>query len=330
MIREEDNVFTTDEIDLIRITALKSGFTDVKFISAFDPDVLWQKKYREYIKKGYHASMKYLENIQPKFSIKKIYESVKTIAVFSLPYIYEDFSEDDRGQQSPELNSKSKYSVARYAYGRDYHLVVKEKLECINAFAQRPGRIVCDTTPFPERYYGALSEIGFIGKNAMLIQPESGSYFFLAFILFDSALPTSLQKTQLSCEYEAKINSYCGICEKCIKACPGGALDGSGFLNSQRCYSFWSIENKLDVIGHKFRKMNSVFGCDICQDVCPYNAKPKTSSDPAFKISDTSRKIMKGDFENLSLKDTSYERTGISGLNRNMAYLTTESQRKRE
>jgi epoxyqueuosine reductase len=327
----EKQTFTQNDLDLIRQKALELGFSDARFICANDPDEAWQKKYREYLKKGFHASMKYLENISSKFSIKKIYQPVQTIAVFSLPYLYRD-------TETPldEQNQKSKYTVSRYALGRDYHLVAKEKLDVINSlFGAGQGRVVCDTTPMPERYFAARAGSGFIGKNSMLIDSQTGSYFFLAFILFEKFLPESEIKTSKNSSviltengaydfvynFKANIDKFCGSCDRCVKACPGGALDGSGFLNSQKCYSFWSIENKLDMIQADFKKMTSVFGCDICQDVCPYNAQPLTTGLADFKASEISRNIMQGNFENLSLKGTAYERTGVGGLKRNMDFI---------
>ncbi|MDH4261732.1 MAG: DUF1730 domain-containing protein [Spirochaetia bacterium] len=323
----EENTFTQQDIHQIRQQALELGFSNVKFISAVDPDKSWQNKYREYLKKGFHAGMKYLENVQSRFSVKKIYQPVQTIAVFSLPYLYNN-------KKSNEPVETRKYNVAKYALGRDYHLVVREKLEIINSISGiKAGRIVCDTTPLPERYYGALSGLGFIGKNAMLIDPRLGSYFFLAFILFEQSLSTlyvnkwtdlpEIKKEGIY-DYQTNIDKFCGSCEKCVKACPGGALDGSGYLNSQRCYSYWSIENRLEIIQADFKKMTSVFGCDICQDVCPYNVKPLTTNADDFKVSEISLNVMNADFENLSLKETAYERTGIKGLKRNLQFIAKE------
>lgn len=311
----------------IRQRALELGFSDVRFIPAFDPDEIWQQKYREYVKKGYHASMKYLENLAPRFSVKKLYQKAETIAVFSLPYIFNEHPEISGSQ-------KSKYTVAKYALGKDYHAVIREKLDSI-LLEFGPGRIICDTTPLPERYFAAHSGMGFIGKNAMLIHPEKGSYFFLAFILLDRSLPPdfnqseqtpSFSETAKPYDFQENLSRFCGSCDKCVKACPGGALDGSGLLNSRRCYSFWSIENKLDIIQAQFRKMESVFGCDICQDVCPYNAKPVTTQDSSFEISDASQNIMEGNLEDLSLKGTPYERTGLKGLRRNIEYITSQNR----
>ncbi|MDH4199683.1 MAG: hypothetical protein OEV66_04805 [Spirochaetia bacterium] len=316
-----ENIFTENELGCIRQKALELGFMDVKFQAAVNPDIIWQKKYREYIKKGGHASMKYLENIAPKFSLKKIYKPAQTLTVFSLPYIF------DAAKENQEIHSEfqgawgKKYTAAKYCAGRDYHLVAKEKLEKIVSLPGiGAGRIVCDTTPLPERYYAALAGMGFIGKNAMLIHPENGSYFFLAFILFERSLPDE-ERNKGAYNFEKQMSLFCGACDKCVKACPGGALDGQGGLNAQRCYSFWSIENKLDIIQAKFKKLNSIFGCDICQDVCPYNAKPVTTSLPDFKVSDLTKNILDGNIENQSLKGSCYERTGLKGLKRNLKYL---------
>ena len=215
--------------------------------------------------------------------------------------------------------------------------MVREKLEIVNAFAgEYRGRIVCDTTPLAERYYAANSGSGFIGKNAMLIHPLHGSYFFLAFILFEKKLPDlnvypDLKKSDYiftaegKYDFAANLEKFCASCDKCTKACPGDAIR-NGLINSQRCYSYWSIENKLGFIQAKFKDINSVFGCDICQDVCPYNARSFSAKLPDFKISEVSRKIIDGNLENLNLKGTSYERTGITGLRRNLNFINTAKE----
>jgi|GEM_PF-1795957 len=338
-------VFSPAELEGIRDEALRQGFAEVRFIPAADPVEAWQGRYRQYLKRGYHAAMKYLENVTSKFSPRKIYEPVQTIAVFTLPYLHAETAAQNDGFEKTDspvsfegFEEKPRYTMARYAQGRDYHRVVREKLETVNSLSNVQGRIVCDTTPLPERYYAALSGHGFIGKNSMLIDPAGGSYFFLAFVLFDRSLPEGwpapgerpasgeasssgiLFKDGVY-DLEGNIEKFCGSCDRCLKACPGGALDGSGYLNSQRCYSFWSIENRLDHIGAKFRKMTSIFGCDICQEVCPYNAHPVTTTLDDFKVSEISREIMRGNLQAGSLEGAAFQRTGATGLKRNRDFI---------
>jgi epoxyqueuosine reductase len=328
MTKETDlKIFLTSELEDIRKKSKESGFLDVQFLPAVDPDDSFQNEYKKYLARDFHGEMKYLENLEVKFHIHSIYEKAQTIAVFSLPYLDKDFKQE---------TLKHPYLVSAYAAGEDYHGVVKEKL---HAIIQDHGqsRIVCDTTPLPERYYGYLGGLGFSGKNSMLIHPLYGSYFFLAIVLFEKKLPdiSNIMETHTAINrrsVEKNMLNYCKDCNKCIVACPGGALDGSGYLDSRKCYSYWSIENRSAQINHKFKKISFIFGCDICQTVCPYNTQSVFTNLPEFKITETAKKIMNGDLNNFKksdLKGTSFYRSGLEGLERNINYVKDKNNQVR-
>lgn len=316
--KTEDGYFTKEEIAAIKQKALSQGFFNVSFIELREPSEGFQEFYRLYLGKKFQASMKYLENTQAKFSAQKIFMGAKSLAVFSLSYFHRHYP------FSGPAAKKSRYSIARFAAGADYHVTINQLLKDI-VHEYGPGRLVCDSTPFPERYYARQAQAGFIGKNSMLIDPDHGSYFFLAFALFKKRLPEDPGLKDYGPGISQDIQKYCGNCERCVKACPGGALDGSGQLDSRRCYSYWSIENKTTEIGHRFKKMNSIFGCDICQEVCPYNDVEKLPEGKTG-ILPVSEKIANGQLQNSDLKDTSFERAGIAGLERNLAFLKSQGQ----
>lgn len=254
-------------------------------------------------------------NIRTRFHGRRIFKSVKSLIVLTAPY----FSESN----NRFMQVKGRNKIARYAHGRDYHRVLKNKCNQIIRDSGLTGRPIVDSTPFPERYYANLAGVGELGRNGLLINREHGSYLFLAFILatdhFDSY--DLLNKK----DYEAQLIDICGSCDRCVKACPTNALNGDGTLKLSQCLSTITIEepagNTTSLASEK--KHRWVFGCDICQQVCPYNRESKETVIDDFNISEAAKVVMQSvsglDGSRLDLAGTPLKRAGIEKLNENLA-----------
>ena len=221
---------------------------------------------REFIEKKRHGSMAYLENYQKRIRPEELLLGAKSVIVIGVNYY----------RETPPV-PRAHGQVARYAYGRDYHKVLKKLLKQLAAFIQKnaqdfalpaPNFHLCvDSSPLLERHYAVKAGLGFIGKNTMLITPEFGSFVLLGEMI-----------TDLELEYDQPVTGTCGTCTRCIDACPTRAIVQPRELDARKCISYLTIENK-GPIPKKFHKAigNWIFGCDICQEVCPYNktfAKP--------------------------------------------------------
>ena len=217
--------------------------------------------------------------------------------------------------------------ISKYAYGIDYHYVVREKLKELLSVLQNKigdigGRVFVDSAPVLEKAWAAKSGLGWIGKNSNLITKKSGSFFFIAELILD-----------LDLEADAPISDYCGTCTRCIDACPTAAIIKPQVVDGSKCISYFTIELKdaipLEMSG-KFE--NWTFGCDVCQDVCPWNRFSKPHHEPQFQPKEELMKMKKKDWEEITdevfkkiFQDSAVERTGYDGLKRNLNFLRKTS-----
>jgi len=238
---------------------------EIAFKIGFDScgisDINVEKKnldfFNYWLKKGYNAEMHYLRKY---YNIREdpelLVESAKSVISVILNYY------------SSEKLTDPSISISKYAYGMNYHAVIKNKLflflnEIRNIDVTVNGRVFVDTAPIFERYFAERSGLGFIGKNNCIINENFGSWIFIGEIIIDKEL-----------EYDLPLNTGCGSCTACIDCCPTEALSGDG-LNANKCISYHTIENRGEVPRDVREKITTqVFGCDICQNVCPYNRKP--------------------------------------------------------
>ncbi|MDR1370597.1 MAG: tRNA epoxyqueuosine(34) reductase QueG [Dysgonamonadaceae bacterium] len=293
---------------LIKQKALELGFSACGICR---PDFAEQYSgfLKDWLKKGFHGEMSYMERNSDKRSDPRLLvDDVKSIIITALNY-YPSKKQDAQAAQ-----------VAYYAYGKDYHVVVKKKLKALYDFialeiAPVKGRIFCDSAPFAEKYHAVKAGLGWVGKNTQLILPGKGSFFFLGSILLDMPL-----------EYdEVVIPDRCGNCTKCIDACPTRALMAPGRLDSTRCLSYLSIEYKGDLPDfYKETIGNRVYGCDTCNTVCPWNQNVRGNETGEFQASEkllnlSFEEIMKmneDDFDKLFFETAIY-RIGLKQLQRN-------------
>ena len=241
------------------------GFELVSFLSLKEVENDIKDKYLKWLEKGYHAEMNYMENnIEVRFNIKNLLKEYNSMIVLGLNY-YQD-KREGFGK-----------NISVYAYGRDYHKTIKGKLKKIIAFLKRNGikaRGFTDSAPILEKYLAQKAGLGWQGKNSLIINRKLGSYFFLAEILTDFDFK---EKPKI-------VTEHCGKCRRCMDACPTGAIVEDKIIDSNKCISYLTIEYKGDLEKEMALKMQDlIFGCDICQEVCPWNGKIIQTKELDFK-----------------------------------------------
>ena len=267
-----------------------------------------------WLNKQYHGKMAYMENhFDKRIDPRKLVDGAKSVV--SLMYNYHN-PEKQLDENAPK--------ISQYAYGSDYHNVVKEKLKnLLDALREKigniSGRCFVDSAPVLERDWAKRSGNGWIGKHTLLIHPKRGSYFFLAELILDIEL-----------EADGPMKDYCGTCRKCIDACPTEAIAPSGYLlDASRCISYLTIELK-EAIPNEFKgKMeNWMFGCDICQEVCPWNRFSQKHREQQFEPQPELLNMSKREWKEMNRElfgklfaKSAVKRTKFEGLARNIAFL---------
>ncbi|MCS6971660.1 MAG: DUF1730 domain-containing protein [Leptospiraceae bacterium] len=187
----------------------------------------------------------------------------RTMLIFLYPYRFRSVENKLR---------KSAFKIARYAWQRDYHKLLRDKLHQLLQEFSLTGRAITDSAPFPERYWARRAGLGKIGRNGLLIHEELGSYFFIATLLVEQ--PMAIEKSGNMASPAEDISLICGECQLCVTACPTGALNGDSTMDVRRCLSFITVESREELPDFFTRKNHRwIFGCDICQQVCPWNRK---------------------------------------------------------
>jgi epoxyqueuosine reductase len=272
----------------------------------------------EWLKRNYQGKMSYLENhFDKRLDPTLLVPGAKS--VISLLYNY--YPEHD-------LSQNATLKIAKYAYGEDYHFVIKDKLKIfmddIRAEAgDIQGRVFVDSAPVMERAWAKRSGLGWIGKNSLLVNKESGSFFFLAELIID-----------LELEYDGPIKDYCGTCTACMDACPTDAIPQPYVVDGSKCISYFTIELKEEIpaeVSGKFE--NWIFGCDICQDVCPWNrfSKPHAESrfHPQEKLKDMTQQEwveLTDDVFQTLFRHSAVKRAKQEGLRRNIRFVLDTNQ----
>jgi len=262
--------------------------------------------------------MSYMANhFEKRIDPRKLVDGAKSVV--SLIYNYYT-PEEQQDKEAPK--------ISKYAFGKDYHHIIKRKLKELIQYIETnigavSGRCFVDSAPVMEREWAKKSGLGWMGKNTLIIHPKMGSYFFLAELIID-----------LELEYDGPIRDHCGTCTRCIDACPTEAIREDGYwLDASKCISYLTIELK-EAIPDDFKgKMeNWAFGCDICQEVCPWNRFSTKHSEPAFEPKEELLEMTKRDWEELTqevfssvFQKSAVKRTKYSGLMRNINFLKPEN-----
>ena len=267
----------------------------------------------KWLEANMHGNMNYMENhFDKRLDPTLLVDGAKSVVSLALNYFPEKTQIDDT------------YKISKYAYGEDYHFIIKWKLKELMKFIQAEigevgGRVFVDSAPVLDRAWAKKSGLGWIGKNGNLINKEAGSFFFLAELIID-----------LELEADGPVKDYCGSCTACIDECPTDAIPEPYVVDGSKCISYLTIELKDEIIPKEFQgKMESwMFGCDICQDVCPWNRFSKPHNEPLLNPKPNLLGLNKKDWEDLTeevfrdlFKKSAVKRTKFDGLKRNIDFL---------
>jgi len=265
----------------------------------------------EWLQQGMHAGMAWMErHFEKRLDPAALLPGTRSVICLLHSY-------------QPEEVQPGPYRVARYAYGEDYHFVLRDKMKPVVGWLKEQGatihRAFTDSAPIMERAWAQQAGLGWRGKNSLLLNKELGSWFFLAEILTDLELTPD----------EPLTRDYCGGCVRCIVACPTQAIVQPGVVDARRCISYLTIEHR-GAIPEEFRGSyhDWVFGCDICQEVCPWNHEVSPHTEPRFRPSPELFSLRAGEWEELSeavfqplFRRSPLQRTGLEGIRRNIGFL---------
>jgi epoxyqueuosine reductase len=267
----------------------------------------------DWLKKGMHGKMQWMENhFDKRLDPRKLVDGAKSVVSMLLNYY-------------PEKEIQSEYKISKYAYGEDYHFVIKDKLKELLNFIRSEigdvnGRAFVDSAPVMDKAWAKKSGLGWVGKNTNLINTNSGSFFFIAELIID-----------LELEYDGPIKDYCGTCTRCVDACPTDALHEPYKIDASKCISYLTIELKENIPSEFKGKMeNWAFGCDICQDVCPWNRFSTPNNKKEFQAGTDLKELLKNDLSEMTeevfgkvFKKSAVKRTGYKGLRRNIDFINS-------
>lgn len=298
---------------LIKAEAQKLGFlfcgiAQAGFLETEAP------RLESWLHNNFHGEMAYMENhFDKRLDPRLLVEDAKSVISLGLNYY------SDQQQLDPQAPK-----ISRYAFGADYHDVIKQKLFLLLDFIREQigevgGRAFVDSAPVLDRAWAKKAGLGWIGKNGNLISKQKGSFFFLAELIVDLELEYDIEPTQ----------DHCGTCTKCIDACPTDAIVAPLIVDGSRCISYLTIELKNEIPPEFKGKMdNWAFGCDICQDVCPWNRFSVLHQEPAFQPPKELLQMNKADWEEITedtfkkvFKNSAVKRTKFKGLTRNISFL---------
>ena len=283
------------------------GISKAEFLAEEAP------RLEKWLKDSKHGKMSYMENhFDMRLDPRLLVPGAKSIVSLIYNYYPEQKQEEDS------------YKVSKYAYGTDYHFVLKEKLKLLlerirTKIGDVDGRVFVDSAPVMDKVWAKKSGLGWVGKHSNLIHPKKGSFFFIAELIID-----------LELEADGPIKDYCGTCTRCIDACPTDAIVQPYVVDGSKCISYLTIELKDEVIPSEFTdKMNDwIFGCDICQDVCPWNRFSSPHTEPLFSPTNLWLHYTKNDWKDLTdelfsnlFKNSAVKRTKKDGLMRNINFI---------
>ena len=289
-----------------RLGFISCGISRAEFLEDEAP------RLEKWLKMKMNGEMKYMENyFEKRLDPRKLVNDAKSI--ISLTYNY--YPEDLQNKEAPK--------VSKYAYGMDYHYVIKEKLNFFLTFIKDKignvhGRAFVDSAPILEKAWAAKSGIGWVGKNSNLITKQVGSFYFLAELIVD-----------LDLDYDTIESDHCGQCTACIDSCPTQAITQPYVVDGSKCISYFTIELKENIPKEFKGKFDDwVFGCDVCQDVCPWNKFSKSHKEPLFQSSSELMKMSRDEWNEITeetfnkiFKNSAVKRTGYKGLTRNLNFI---------
>jgi epoxyqueuosine reductase len=265
-----------------------------------------------WLNQNHHGEMKYMENhFDKRLNPTLLVDDAKSVISLLLNYY------------PSQIQNPDSYKISKYAYGQDYHFVIKEKLQELlqtiqTEIGEVSGRAFVDSAPVLDKAWAAKSGLGWIGKNSNLLTQQVGSFYFIAELIVD-----------LDLEYDYATTDHCGTCTACIDACPTEAIVSPYVVDGSKCISYFTIELKENIPQEMKGKMDDwIFGCDVCQDVCPWNKFSKSHNEPLFNPNPELLSMTKKDWEEITedtfkkvFKNSAVKRTKLEGLKRNIRFL---------
>ncbi|WP_299432435.1 tRNA epoxyqueuosine(34) reductase QueG [uncultured Aquimarina sp.] len=290
-----------------RLGFLSCGISKAEFLEQEAP------RLEKWLNQNMHGQMSYMENhFDKRLDPTLLVPDSKSVISLLLNYFP---SENQKDSDAPK--------ISKYAYGQDYHHVIKSKLRELQEFISETigevhGRAFVDSAPVLDKAWAAKSGLGWIGKNSNLLTQKVGSYYFIAELIVD-----------LELEYDTPVTDHCGTCTACIDACPTQAIVDPYVVDGSKCISYFTIELKEEIPSDYRGKFDDwMFGCDVCQDVCPWNRFSKPHNEPLFNPKPELLEMTKKDWEEITqevfskvFQKSAVKRTKFSGLTRNIKFL---------
>ncbi len=289
-----------------RLGFLSCGISKAAFLEEEAP------RLENWLNKNMQGQMRYMENhFDKRLNPTLLVDGAKSVISLLLNYYPSEFQNEES------------YKISKYAYGQDYHFVIKEKLKELLHFIQTEigevsGRAFVDSAPVLDKAWAAKSGLGWMGKNTNLITQKVGSFYFIAELIVDVEL-----------EYDSATTDHCGSCTACIDACPTEAIVAPYVMDGSKCISYFTIELKENIPTEMKGKFDDwMFGCDVCQDVCPWNRFSKSHNEPLFQANPELLSFTKKDWEEITedvfkkiFKNSAVKRTKLEGLRRNVEFI---------
>ena len=306
MINNKEKYTKLIKAESKRLGFLSCGISKAGFLEEEAP------RLENWLNKNHQGQMSYMENhFDKRLNPTLLVEDSKSVISLLLNYYPSEFQNTDT------------YKISKYAYGQDYHFVIKEKLkELLNTIqteiGEVSGRVFVDSAPVLDKAWAAKSGLGWIGKNSNLITQKVGSFYFIAEIIID-----------LDLEYDNAVTDHCGTCTACIDSCPTEAIVSPYVVDGSKCISYFTIELKENIPTEMKGKFDDwAFGCDVCQDVCPWNRFSKPHNEPLLNPNIELLSYSKKDWEEITedvfskvFKKSAIKRTKLEGIKRNITFL---------
>jgi epoxyqueuosine reductase len=289
-----------------RLGFLSCGISKAGFLEEEAP------RLENWLNQNHHGEMKYMENhFDKRLNPTLLVDDAKSVISLLLNYY------------PSEIQNTDSYKISKYAYGQDYHFVIKEKLKELlqtiqTEIGEVSGRAFVDSAPVLDKAWAAKSGLGWIGKNSNLLTQQVGSFYFIAELVVD-----------LDLEYDYATTDHCGTCTACVDACPTEAIVSPYVVDGSKCISYFTIELKENIPQEMKGKMDDwIFGCDVCQDVCPWNRFSKSHNEPLFNPNPELLSMTKKEWEEITedtfkkvFKNSAVKRTKLDGIKRNIKFL---------
>lgn len=306
MINNKEKYSNFIKSEAKRLGFLSCGISKAGFLEVEAP------RLENWLNQNHQGQMSYMENnFDKRLNPTLLVEDAKSVVSLLLNYYPSEF-------QNPES-----YKISKYAFGQDYHFVIKEKLKELlfsiqSTIGEVSGRAFVDSAPVLDKAWAAKSGLGWIGKNSNLITKKTGSFYFIAELIID-----------LELEYDFSTTDHCGTCTACIDACPTDAIMAPYVVDGSKCISYFTIELKDNIPAEMKGKFEDwAFGCDICQDICPWNKFSKAHNEPLFNSNLDLLTMSKRDWEEITedtfkivFKNSALKRTKLDGFRRNINFL---------